>query len=1028
MLLALGGEQRHGSRIARPLVSCARPPADETMNEPTSMDPTQRNEEPDLSAAEQLVEARRQLREAKLELAATREDLARINQRLLEVLDSTSWKVTAPLRALGDTIKRLKGGGRPETETPVGAALPAATAEEATKVRRLYPEFDERVDRATRRESKQYLLEHPETADVLVSIIMPTHNRADLIEAAIDSVLAQSHQNWELLVIDDGSTDNTPEVMQAYAADTRIRYERLEKSGVGPARNRGIELARGDWFAFLDSDNRWDPEFLGTMIGGLARAGAKVGYSAIAISEGGAITGFRGDDFDFEECLQANYVDINSLVVHRSVIEAGHRFDPDIRRTSDWDFLLSVAWEFDPAYIPFVGVNYRADDDPSRITTAEPWLFRSIVQERHRRRARGNLPRPEPFATVLRSTPLDIIIRTAAHYHERFNWGDHYFAMGLAQAFERLGHKATVLYREIEPDHLPDVLIVLRGLSYYPPVPGTVNVIWSISHPDETELQEWAGFDIAAVASRPFATFLQVALQKPVHTIYQATDRARFFPRPHIQPGEHLLFVGNSREVFRPSIRNALETGHELVVYGSGWEGVIPTSSLRDRLIAGKRVGDEYAAAGAVLNDHWDSMRDFGYISNRLYDVIASGGIPVTDTFPDLERKFGDKVQTFSSSDDFGDAVKTALARRRDNGFAGALDVLNHDTLDERAGQILDLVYGHMSASAGQSEDLDDAPVRVAVVRPDGATPAWPDDGLTRVISPLTADLPEAVVQLSVVTPRSEPVASADALVIDSAAMTDPSTLRLVERYRASGRPVFLDAPDLDIDISMAGDLAAIWTSDSGALEGKVRQTERMVVVPDTLDPRLWRTYRRRAARSPGSVRVLIDLLTLGPESLERVEEGLSSMRDAVDDFEVWLLMRDPPRNAPPWIHALALPTEFQSAAEIARWIRDKGRMCDLALLIDSGQPLRRLLIAWLQYTALEVPVVVAGSRVLHHPVTGDPAGGDEWKTSLVSLLGDPELLSKESERARKLSEEMWSRNSCSLAGSKMLQSILDHL
>src|SRR5690606_30434679 len=138
MLLALGGEQRHGSRIARPLVSCARPPADETMNEPTSMDPTQRNEEPDLSAAEQLVEARRQLREAKLELAATREDLARINQRLLGVLDSTSWKVTAPLRALGDTIKRLKGGGRPETETPVGAALPAATAEEATKVRRLY--------------------------------------------------------------------------------------------------------------------------------------------------------------------------------------------------------------------------------------------------------------------------------------------------------------------------------------------------------------------------------------------------------------------------------------------------------------------------------------------------------------------------------------------------------------------------------------------------------------------------------------------------------------------------------------------------------------------------------------------------------------------------------------------------------------------------------------------------------------------------------------------------------------------------
>ncbi|MBO3723833.1 glycosyltransferase family 2 protein [Actinomyces bowdenii] len=98
----------------------------------------------------------------------------------------------------------------------------------------------------------------------LVSIIMPAYNSADFIEETIRSVQAQTYPHWELLVVDDCSTDATREVVEALAhSDARIRYERLERnSGAAVARNRAMAMARGSYMAFLDSDDLWHPEKL----------------------------------------------------------------------------------------------------------------------------------------------------------------------------------------------------------------------------------------------------------------------------------------------------------------------------------------------------------------------------------------------------------------------------------------------------------------------------------------------------------------------------------------------------------------------------------------------------------------------------------------------------------------------------------------------------------------------------------------------------------------------------------------------
>lgn len=103
----------------------------------------------------------------------------------------------------------------------------------------------------------------------LVSIIMPAYNCGDFIGITLDSVINQSYKNWEVIVVDDCSTDNTADVVQEYIKkDNRIKYHKLEKnSGAAVARNKAVDLAAGKYMAFLDSDDVWFPEKLTKQIG-----------------------------------------------------------------------------------------------------------------------------------------------------------------------------------------------------------------------------------------------------------------------------------------------------------------------------------------------------------------------------------------------------------------------------------------------------------------------------------------------------------------------------------------------------------------------------------------------------------------------------------------------------------------------------------------------------------------------------------------------------------------------------------------
>jgi glycosyltransferase involved in cell wall biosynthesis len=193
--------------------------------------------------------------------------------------------------------------------------------------------------------------------NTLISIIIPTYNRANEVTRAIASVFAQTYADYEVIVVDDGSTDNTREILDLYG--NCIRYIRQKNQGVSSARNAGIRAARAEWIAFLDSDDEWLPEKLSVQVAELNE-------------NGDACLHATNHTFFFDQCCQdKTYFDVTGFgkvagkyglfrrpleyqiryglaraqcsVVRREALFAAGLFDPKLRIYEDQDLMCRLA-------------------------------------------------------------------------------------------------------------------------------------------------------------------------------------------------------------------------------------------------------------------------------------------------------------------------------------------------------------------------------------------------------------------------------------------------------------------------------------------------------------------------------------------------------------------------------------------------------------------------------------------------------------------------------------------------------------
>ena len=180
-----------------------------------------------------------------------------------------------------------------------------------------------------------------------VSVVIPTYNRGRVVGEAIDSVLSQRYDDFELIVVDDGSTDGTEELLASYLS--RLTYIYQEHRGVSAARNHGIVSARGEYLSFLDSDDLWLRDKLSTQMRFMEfHPECRICYTdEIWIRKGVRVNPMKKhrkySGMIFEQCLPLCIVSPSSVLIARTLLEEIGAFDESLEACEDYDLWLRIA-------------------------------------------------------------------------------------------------------------------------------------------------------------------------------------------------------------------------------------------------------------------------------------------------------------------------------------------------------------------------------------------------------------------------------------------------------------------------------------------------------------------------------------------------------------------------------------------------------------------------------------------------------------------------------------------------------------
>ncbi|NEU07705.1 glycosyltransferase [Flavihumibacter sp. R14] len=239
-----------------------------------------------------------------------------------------------------------------------------------------------------------------------VSIVIPSYNRSELLLEAIASVVGQTYPHWELIIVDDGSTDGTADAV-ARLSDQRIKVIRQPHTGhIGIIRNEGIRQSTGSWVAFLDSDDIWVPEKLDLQLAELEKGKQRWIYGGFELMDEkrnsipfkwGLFRPLSGDIAEAVICMDTG-VSISSVLIQRELLEEVGMFnvDPTLLYRGDLELIMRIAVAADAAVVPCTVVKIREhrgritsslNNPDERTALAYEIFMKSEPPERYRRQA-----------------------------------------------------------------------------------------------------------------------------------------------------------------------------------------------------------------------------------------------------------------------------------------------------------------------------------------------------------------------------------------------------------------------------------------------------------------------------------------------------------------------------------------------------------------------------------------------------------------------------------------------------------------
>ncbi len=218
-----------------------------------------------------------------------------------------------------------------------------------------------------------------------VAVIIPTYNRRDWTLRAVESVVAQTRAPNEIVVVDDGSTDDTAEAVQQEFPEVRVGA--IEHGGVSRARNHGVDSTTSHWLAFLDSDDQWQPEKLEVQLQAMHQSGYRIGHCEETWIRNGRRVNPRDrhkkwGGFIYRHCLPLCCISPSAVILERSLFEEVGGFNESLPACEDYDLWLRICCQLPVCFVdqPLV-VKYGGHDDQLSRTTEALDQYRVMALE-----------------------------------------------------------------------------------------------------------------------------------------------------------------------------------------------------------------------------------------------------------------------------------------------------------------------------------------------------------------------------------------------------------------------------------------------------------------------------------------------------------------------------------------------------------------------------------------------------------------------------------------------------------------------
>ena len=540
-----------------------------------------------------------------------------------------------------------------------------------------------------------------------VSVIVPTYNRRQSLESAIASILNQTYRDLEVVVVNDAGTDVEDLVERLNTSGNIVYLRHARNKGLAAARNTGIRAAHGKYIAYLDDDDIYYPDHIERLVASLETTDYRVAHTQACRShqekrDGHYVETHRttpyATDVTHEKLLVCNLVPVLCVMHEKSCLDEVGCFDETLPTHEDWDLWIRMSRQYEFLHIPRVTAEVTWRTDGTTMTSQRVREFLTVpeivynkyrqfvadkpyiaaLQAKRLQLLRGQSEDPQSQATDCRTAPageesaertdgvqacvpsrgsvLNIAVKICTPSRDESLWGDTWFGYGLAKALWKAGHQGEVHFRDEwdKPDRDIDVAIHVKGLTQYTPKPNCLNVMWVISHPELHSPEQLNQFDVVFCASRKYCEYIAPKIRVPCFYLPQATDDEIFRP---LDPGPakdiDVLFVGNNycRQRRRPIINDLFAAGgdYDLWVIGLGWRGYIDEKYLKADHLHPQELPTLYSRAKIVLNDHHETMRQWGFINDRTYNLAAVKAFQICTHVEGLDEL---GIVTYSSPED----------------------------------------------------------------------------------------------------------------------------------------------------------------------------------------------------------------------------------------------------------------------------------------------------------------------------------------------------------------------------------------